>query len=310
MKRGTFTMNSHDGKTKLHGVTWEPEGEVRAVVQIVHGMIEYIERYDGFASYLAERGYFVIGHDHLGHGESAASQDDWGFFEEENGNRVLLEDIHQVRRRAQERYPDAPYILLGHSMGSFLVRQYLCIKGEGICEAVILGTGNMPASLLRFGMFVTSTMAAVTGWRFRSRLVKLMVFGSYNKGIVPHRTAFDWISRDEAVVDTYRSEPKTSFDFTMNGYYNLFYSMLWLKKEEHLRRMRKDLPVLFASGTADPVGSYGKGVEAAAESFRAHGVTHVDVKLYPADRHEILNELDRQQVYEDLWRWMEENRIP
>lgn len=303
-------MNSHDGKTKLHGVTWEPEGEARAVVQIVHGMIEYIERYDGFASYLAERGYFVIGHDHLGHGESAASQDDWGFFEEENGNRVLLEDIHQVRRRAQERYPDAPYILLGHSMGSFLVRQYLCIKGEGICEAVILGTGNMPASLLRFGMFVTSTMAAVTGWRFRSRLVKLMVFGSYNKGIVPHRTAFDWISRDEAVVDTYRSEPKTSFDFTLNGYYNLFYSMLWLKKEEHLRRMRKDLPVLFASGTADPVGSYGKGVEAAAESFRAHGVTHVDVKLYPADRHEILNELDRQQVYEDLWRWMEENRIP
>ena len=149
MKRGTFTMNSHDGKTKLHGVTWEPEGEARAVVQIVHGMIEYIERYDGFASYLAERGYFVIGHDHLGHGESAASQDDWGFFEEENGNRVLLEDIHQVRRRAQERYPDAPYILLGHSMGSFLVRQYLCIKGEGICEAVILGTGNMPASLLR-----------------------------------------------------------------------------------------------------------------------------------------------------------------
>ena len=303
-------MNSHDGKTKLHGVTWEPEGKVRAVVQIVHGMIEYIERYDGFASYLAERGYFVIGHDHLGHGDSAASQDDWGFFEEENGNRVLLEDIHQVRRRAQERYPDAPYILLGHSMGSFLVRQYLCIKGEGICEAVILGTGNMPASLLRFGMFVTSTMAAVTGWRFRSRLVKLMVFGSYNKGIVPHRTAFDWISRDEAVVDTYRSEPKTSFDFTLNGYYNLFYSMLWLKKEEHLRRMRKDLPVLFASGTADPVGSYGKGVEAAAESFRAHGVTHVDVKLYPADRHEILNELDRQQVYEDLWRWMEENRIP
>ena len=303
-------MNSHDGKTKLHGVTWEPEGEARAVVQIVHGMIEYIERYDGFASYLAERGYFVIGHDHLGHGESAASQDDWGFFEEENGNRVLLEDIHQVRRRAQERYPDAPYILLGHSMGSFLVRQYLCIKGEGICEAVILGTGNMPASLLWFGMFVTSTMAAVTGWRFRSRLVKLMVFGSYNKGIVPHRTAFDWISRDEAVVDTYRSEPKTSFDFTLNGYYNLFYSMLWLKKEEHLRRMRKDLPVLFASGTAGPVGSYGKGVEAAAESFRAHGVTHVDVKLYPADRHEILNELDRQQVYEDLWRWMEENRIP
>ena len=303
-------MNSHDGKTKLHGVTWEPEGEARAVVQIVHGMIEYIERYDGFASYLAERGYFVIGHDHLGHGESAASQDDWGFFEEENGNRVLLEDIHQVRRRAQERYPDAPYILLGHSMGSFLVRQYLCIKGEGICEAVILGTGNMPAALLRFGMFVTSTMAAVTGWRFRSRLVKLMVFGSYNKGIVPHRTAFDWISRDEAVVDTYRSESKTSFDFTLNGYYNLFYSMLWLKKEEHLRRMRKDLPVLFASGTADPVGSYGKGVEAAAESFRAHGVTHVDVKLYPADRHEILNELDRQQVYEDLWRWMEENRIP
>lgn len=126
MKRGTFTMNSHDGKTKLHGVTWEPEGEARAVVQIVHGMIEYIERYDGFASYLAERGYFVIGHDHLGHGESAASQDDWGFFEEENGNRVLLEDIHQVRRRAQERYPGRALYPAGTQHGFFPGAPSIC----------------------------------------------------------------------------------------------------------------------------------------------------------------------------------------
>lgn len=297
-------MNSHDNRTRLHGMMWKPEGEVKAVVQLVHGMVEYIERYDAFASYLAERGIFVIGHDHLGHGDSVCSEEDWGFFEEENGNRVLLDDIHQIRLRAVEKYPDVPYIIVGHSMGSFLTRQYLCIHGEGIHAAVILGTGDMPAEILRFGMFLTSTMAHFKGWRHRSRLVKLIAFGSYNKKIHPHRTDCDWISRDEAVVDAYKAGKKTSFNFTLNGYYNLFYSMLCLKRKDYLERMPKELPVLFAAGAEDPVGAYGKGVEKVRDEFLSFGLTHVEFKLYAEDRHELLNELDREQVYEDVGTWI------
>ncbi len=304
LKRQNFTMNSHDRRTKLHGVMWKPDGEVRAVVQLVHGMIEYIERYDEFASWLAERGVFVIGHDHLGHGDSVLSEEDWGFFEEENGNRVLLDDIHQVRIRVQEKYPDVPYVIVGHSMGSFLTRQYLCLHGEGIRAAVILGTGDMPAGLLRFGMFLTSSMAAVEGWRHRSKLVKIIVFGSYNKKIHPHRTDSDWITRDEAIVDAYKKGKKTSFDFTLNGYYNLFYSMLCLKKRSYLEQMPKNFPILLAAGAEDPVGSYGKGVQRVYEEFGRLGVEQVECKLYENDRHEILNELDREQVYEDIGTWI------
>ena len=304
MKRQNFTLNSHDHITKLHGMMWKPEKEVRAVVQLVHGMIEYVERYDAFASWLAERGIFVIGHDHLGHGDSVVCRDDWGFFEEENGNRVLLEDMHQVRLRVQEKFPDVPYLIVGHSMGSFLTRQYLCLHGEGIHAAVILGTGDMPAGLLRFGMFLTSSMASVRGWRYRSRLVKLIVFGTYNKRIHPHRTDSDWISRDEAIVDAYKKEPRTSFDFTLNGYYNLFYSMYCLKNRDYLERMPTDFPILLAAGAEDPVGSYGEGVRRVQKELLALGVKQVDLKLDPDDRHELLNELDREQVFEDIGGWI------
>lgn len=304
MKRQNFTMNSHDGRTKLHGVMWIPEGEVCGIVQLVHGMIEYIERYDALACHLAEQGIFVIGHDHIGHGESVVSQEEWGFFDEDNGNKILLEDIHQIRLRAQEKYPDVPYVILGHSMGSFLTRQYLCLHGNGICAAAIIGTGHMPAEVLRLGMFVASALAMRKGWHHKSKLLKIMAFGSYNKRIKPLRTPCDWISRDEAVVDAYVAGPKTSFEFTVNGYYNLFYSMLCLTKNSYLKQMPKTVPILLAAGEEDPVGNYGKGVKKVQEELLALGVHEVECILYPEDRHEIFNELDREKVYEDVGGWI------
>lgn len=297
-------MNSHDGRTTLHGIMWIPEGPVLGIVQLVHGMIEYIDRYDELARYLAQRGIFVIGHDQLGHGDSVVSQEEWGFFAEDNGNKILLDDIHQIRLRAQEKYPEAPYVILGHSMGSFLVRQYLCLHGSGICAAAVIGTGHMPAEILRMGMFIASFLGTRKGWHHKSKLLKMMAFGSYNKRIRPLRTHCDWISRDEAIVDAYVAGPRTSFDFTVNGYYNLFYSMLCLTRRSYLEEMPRTIPVLFAAGAEDPVGNYGKGVEKVRDEFLALGVHDVECILYPEDRHEIFNELDREQVYEDVGGWI------
>ena len=298
MKRGTFTMNSHDGKTKLHGVTWEPEGKVRAVVQIVHGMIEYIERYDGFASYLAERGYFVIGHDHLGHGESAASQDDWGFFEEENGNRVLLEDIHQVRRRAQERYPDAPYILLGHSMGSFVARLYAARYGKNLQALLISGTaGKNPAA--GPGKALVALVSLFGGKKGTSKLLYMLTTGNNNKQ-TEQKTLVDWICHDEEVCRKYIKDPWCSFIFTNSGYGELLELVDRCNRPEWYAAIPKDLPVWLYAGDEDAVGNNGKGVTEVYEGLKAQGLKDVTITLYHGARHEVHNEALKEELFRDI----------
>lgn len=305
MRKEHFRYLSADRKTQIHAVRWIPEGEIQAVLQISHGMVEFIERYEEFASYLAARGVLVTGNDHLGHGDSVRSRAEYGYFAKEKGNMVLLQDIHHLRRLTQKRYPQAPYFLLGHSMGSFLARQYLCLRGEGLAGAVIMGTGAKPRTLVKAGMAVCRGIASVRGWRHRSRLVDAMAFGGYNRRLKHPRTDRDWLTREESLVDAYIADERCQFLFTLNGYYNLFYSLYCLSLPEYVARMPKDLPVLFVAGEEDPVGDYGAGVKQVAEEFRQIGVKQVECHLYPGDRHEILNELDRKTVYEDLYRWME-----
>jgi len=162
---------SNDHITLIHGVKWVPDGEIRAILQISHGMVEFVERYEDFAVYLAERGIMVVGNDHLGHGESIRSKEDYGYFAKENGNCVLVRDLHRLRKMIQEDYPKVPYFLLGHSMGSFLARQYLCCYGKGLAGAVIMGTGWQAPGTLKLGMALCKGMAKVKGWRYRSRLI-------------------------------------------------------------------------------------------------------------------------------------------
>ncbi len=304
-KETHFTYSSADGKTKIHAVRWEPEGKVRGVVQIAHGMLEFIERYAGFAEFLNAHGIAVVGNDHLGHGSSVNSPEDLGYFAEKEGNRILLKDMNRLQRLTVERYPDVPYFLLGHSMGSFLARQYICIHGERLTGAVICGTGYHSALEANFGMLLCRIMALFRGWRHRSRMVTSLVLGSFNKRFEPARTPEDWLTRDLDVVDQYRADSRTRFTFTLNAYYNLFSSLRYLTKKKNLQKVPRDLPVFFVSGGQDPVGNFGAGVKKAALSLQGAGVKNVTCRLYPNDRHEILNELDKQVVYEDLLNWME-----
>lgn len=303
MRKEHFTYPSHDGITNIHAIRWIPEGNVRAVLQISHGMVEFIDRYDAFAAYLTENGIAVTGNDHLGHGSSVRSEKQYGYFAQKDGNKTLLADIHRLRRITGKSYPETPYFLLGHSMGSFLARQYLCIHGEGLRGAIIMGTGYQPRIAAQFGMAASWLMARVTGWEYRSRLIDSLAFGGYNRRF-GRPDGKEWLSRNEENVRWYQGEKLCNFRFTLNAYYNLFYSVYTLTYPDLLERMPKELPVLFVSGGDDPVGQLGCGVQRVYGQFLALGMTDVSCRLYPKDRHEILNESDRETVYGDILRWI------
>lgn len=305
--RKDFYYPSSDGVTDIHAVEWIPENEIKTILQISHGMVEYIMRYQDFARYLNRYGIYVTGNDHLGHGESVSSIH--GYFHHPDGNECLIEDIHKLRCITEEKYPDIPYFVLGHSMGSFLIRQYIMIHGEEIAGAIVMGTGSQSSATLALGKTICKTMAAVKGWDYQCEPVHRMAFASYNKRLEPVRTPYDWLTKDEEIVDAYMQDPWCTFTFTLNGFYQMFRGIEYIQKDENIRNIPEDCPVLLVSGEEDPVGDYGKGVRKVYQSYRKirkdnESKKLVRLRLYPGDRHEILNEKDREKVYRELRIWI------
>lgn len=302
-----FTFPSADRQTQIHAIRWEPEGRPVAVVQIVHGMQEFIDRYADFAYFLNEQGFLVVGHDHLGHGGSVTSPEKMGFFAERDGNKCVIADMRALHRMIREEFPQVPYFMLGHSMGSFLARQYLCMYGKQLDGAVISGTAYHSSAEAAAGAALCTTIARARGWTHRSTFMTNMAMGNYNKRFEPVRTKLDWLSRDEKIVDEYRKDPRTQPMFTLNAFYNMFLGLQYIDRKENLSRMPKDLPVLFIAGGMDPVGNFGEGVKRVCAQMKNLGLKDVTCKLYPHDRHEVLNELDRAQVYKDVLGWLEKH---
>lgn len=303
--KNEFYFKSSDGTNQIHAIEWIPEGEAKAVLQMCHGMAEYIERYHDFASFLAENGYYVVGHDHLGHGKSAASSDKLGFFHEKNGNEYVVADIHQLRKDTEKKYPNVPYFMLGHSMGSFLVRQYIGLYGEGLAGAVIMGTGDQPNLILGAGKMICKSIAKFKGWEYRSKLVDSMAAGGYNKRFKGETGTSGWLSRNPENGAKYKDDPLCGYVFTVNGYYHMFSGMVKMNRQEKSEKIPKNLPIFFVAGAEDPVGNFGKGVENVYKRYQKCGMQDVMMKLYENDRHEILNEDDRAQVYQDVLMWLE-----
>ncbi|WP_418463428.1 alpha/beta fold hydrolase [Frisingicoccus sp.] len=304
IKKQNFYFKSSNKETRVHGICWIPEDvKVRAVLQIVHGMVEYVDRYDDFARFLGAQGIVVVGDDHLGHGDSVASQEDWGYLGD-NGFECIVNDVRKIQKQFKKRFPGVPYYILGHSMGSFLTRYFLIKYGREVDGAIIMGTGYYSVPIAVFGKVLTQAVAAVKGWRYRSALVNKLAFGSYNKGFAPARTDFDWLSRDEATVDAYVGEPRCQFIFTLNAYHEMFKGLEFIAKKSNLKKMPKQLPVLFVSGGEDPVGNSGQGVQKAYDMFVLAGMDNMDITFYEGARHEILNETNRQEVYDDLYDWL------
>ncbi len=301
-----FYYPSSDKETSIHAVAWVPEQEIKAVLQISHGMVEYIDRYDAFASWLSKRGIYVTGNDHLGHGKSIISEENYGFFHEPDGNRCVIEDIQRLRERTEERLPGVPYFMLGHSMGSFLLRQYVLKHGRGLAGAVIMGTGDKGRLLLEAGQLLCRIFAMVKGWHYRSRFIDSLGLGSYNKKFEPSESKKEWVTSDAEIRKTYEEDPLCSFTFTLNGYYQMFEGMKKISGKKSAIRIPRTLPILLVSGKEDPVGDFGKAVEKIFHQYQQAGIKDVTMKLYDHDRHEVLNEQDRCQVYEDILKWMED----
>lgn len=300
--RNEFFYPSKDGVTQIHAIEWLPEGEPVGVLQMCHGMVEHISRYDEFATFLASNGFYVVGHDHLGHGQSITSKEKLGYFCHPNGNEVVVADIHQLRVRTQEKYPNIPYFMLGHSMGSFLVRQYLGLYSQGISGAVIMGTGNQPDMILTGGKLICKVIAMVKGWNYRSMFVDGMAGGSYEK-----KMGKAWLTREEENQVIYTNDPYCGFKFTVNAYYHMFSGMLKMNKQEKAGKASKTLPLFFVSGEEDPVGENGKGVQLIVNRYKNAGYEKVSMKLYPKDRHEILKESDKAVVFQDILNFLRGN---
>lgn len=306
VKKEEFTFDSRDGQSKIHAVRWVPEGKVVCILQIVHGMAEYVERYEDLAQYLGEKGILVTGDDHLGHGKSVAENGIYGYFCEQDPATVVVRDVHRLKKLTQEEYPGVPYVILGHSMGSFILRNYLFRYGTGIQGAIVCGTGSQPGAIVKLSRMMAALQGAFLGQKHVAKMIDKIAFGSYNKKIENPRTSFDWLCTDEGVVDAYVKDKLCGFIFTVNGFRTLFTLLDRLNQEENLNAMPKTLPVHFISGDMDPVGNYGKGVRKAYEDFEKAGMERISLKLYPGCRHELLNETNKKQVYEDIYPWIME----
>ena len=306
VKKETFQFLSKDGKTKIHAVKWMPDhGKVRAIMQISHGMVEYIERYDEFACYLAQRGFLVVGNDHVGHGSSVTQESEWGYFTDKKPSETVVADLYQVTRIVSSQYPDCPYFILGHSMGSFLLRRYLTLHSETVTGAVICGTGSQPDVATVFGMFACGLIRMFRGGHHRSSFLTNAAFGksyaAFDKtGAEPSKS---WLSKNEESVRAYYNDPRCTFMFTVNGYYGLLSTLWYVNQMKYIRKIRKNLPVFFIAGKEDPVGDFGEGVKKVCAQYRQAGIRDVKIKLYENDRHEILQETDREQVFEDVYQW-------
>lgn len=292
------------GQGEIRGLRWEPEGEVKAVVQIVHGIAEHVQRYDHFASFLTQHGILVVAQDHMGHGRSIQGGSTKGYFT--GGWFAAVEDTYRLLQDTMQEFPNVPYILLGHSMGSFVARTILCKHPDsGITGAIISGTAWMPSAVVAAGHALASLICKFRDEKQPSDMLQGMMFGGYNKRIEQVRTKSDWLTRDETIVDAYEADPNCGFVTSAGLLRDMLVGLKFIHNKNNLLQMERTLPVFFLSGEEDPVGGYGEGVRGAAEAFRNAGMQNVSLRLYPQGRHEMLNELNRDEVYGDILRWIE-----
>ena len=302
-----FRFPSADGTTTLYGRTWAPEhGAPKAVLQLVHGIAEHIGRYDRFARFMSDHGYLVCAEDHLGHGNTPENAEDLGYTADKDGWVKMTDNVRALHERIAPQYPGIPYFILGHSMGSFLTRSYL-IRYPGTVDAcALLGTGQQPVSVLKAGLAACRLEQIRLGKRGRSKLLQSLCFGAYNSQFKPNRTESDWVCSVDEVVDAYIADPFCQVMPTVTLMRDMLTGIRFNQQAENLAKMGKTTPVFFLSGDQDPVGSNGKGVRAAYQSFLDAGCGHVRLKLYPGGRHEMLNEHNWQDVYDELLSWFDQ----
>lgn len=281
-----------------------PAGEPKAAVLIVHGMAEHYARYQRLAERLAAEGYLVAGYDQLGHGPQTPKEK-LGYFADKQGWQCLVKDVDTARTVLAQRWPGTPVVLLGHSMGSFVLREYFIQSGTGLAGLVISGSGWQPKPLCAVGLALSSVQCALGWCKKPAKLLHHLNFNGHNKPFQPARTPYDWLTRDEREVDAYAADPYCGFPLKVGGYRDLFVGLMNLTRLSRLKAIDKRVPVLFLSGTADPLaGKDGEGIRTLKKQYTDAWSQDVTVKLYPGARHELFNETNRDEVTADLLAWL------
>lgn len=296
-----FWLLMKDG-TEIYVKKWYNQGrKPKAIVQLAHGMVEHINRYREFAEFLVGNDIFVYGNDHRGHGKTGQKQGLMGFLAEEKGFEKTTNDLYRVTKHIQEDYPDVPLFVFGHSMGSFLARNYIQKHSNTIEGAILSGTGYYSRLTIKSGRMLASLLPP----REESCFMDYLAFGSNNKKVDNKKTDFDWLSNDENLVKEYVNDPQTGFIPTARFFYDLMCGLGFIHNQKRNKSIRRDLPMLLISGDADPVGDYAKGVWKTARLYEDAGLESVTTMLFEDGRHELLNELKKEEVYEAIHTWVE-----
>ena len=300
-----FYYDSSVPGQRIRALKCLPDDNFRAIVQIVHGISEHIDRYRPFMEFLAEHGILAVGNDHLGHGKTPTSEADQGAFYEEDGWNRVVQDVAALHDLVKKDLPvRVPYVMFGHSMGSFVVRTFMIDHPDKFDMAIISGTGHQGRALVRFGNLVASQVIKRKGYRSDGTFLNKLAMGNYLKRIKEPRTDCDWLSNDAEQVNKYIQDALCGFTAKAGMYADMLRGVSYVTDPANIARMPKDKPVFFMSGSEDPVGDYGLGVRKAAIAFHDAGLSDVKVKLYEGGRHEMLNELNRKEVYRNILTWL------
>lgn len=314
LKKGVTVMNythseitfpSRDGIHTVCADIYAPVGRApRGIVQLSHGMIDYVERYEELADYLTGEGFILAGNNHLGHGKTAADKSELGFFATADGVQLVIKDLHTMNKYLRATYPELPVVMLGHSMGSFLARLYAVKYPHSIKGLIINGTaGKNP--ILPIGNALVSLIKLFRGEKYRSKLIAGMAFSGYNSKFPKSEGNYAWLTRDVARVASRDEDPYTSFIFTVSAYSDLFRMLGDCNKASWFKSFPKEMPTLIVSGDMDPVGNYGKGPDFVYKQLLLAGCCNVSLKLYDGARHELFNEINREEYFGDLTAWLE-----
>lgn len=306
MKQSEFRLTGKYDQS-IHVSKWiSEEKKPKAVVQLAHGMAEHIARYSGFAQKLVDAGYAVFGNDHRGHGKTAESMENIGYFADADGFNVVVEDMKLLTDTIKQEHPGLPVFLFGHSMGSLLSRSYITRYGENLKGVVLSGTAASPGLLGIVAVLLAKIECKIKGRKVPSNFLNSMVFGAFNKPYKPARTDFEWLSRDTEQVDLYVNDPYCGGVFTAGFFFDLFTGLNEMFTAENTNKVPKELPMYIFSGEMDPVGGKkGHMVKKTFETYKNAGIRDIEIKLYPGGRHEMLNETNKEDVYKDIIEWFD-----
>ncbi len=308
MKASEFKLKMHDG-VEIQVYEWIPDKEntIKGIVQIVHGLAEHAKRYSDFARFLTENGYAVFANDHRGHGKTAGDLKNIGYFGPKNGWTNLVSDIKVLSVHARGKYPNKGFFIMGHSFGSFLSRNVVLDPAYRISGAIFSGTAGHPGILGYVGIMLTKLLMYIYPKNSPSVLLNTLSFGAYNKPFKPNRTSYDWLSRDSEEVDKYVQDQYCGNIFSISAFNEIAKGLLFINQQTNINKTPEELSVLFLSGAKDPVGNFGKGVNEVYEKFIKAGIKNISLKIFPDGRHEMLNEINKSEVYQFILNWLNKN---